>query len=51
MKGAIMKKTMLILVFIFTILMVTSTASTGKAGLGEDYEVWSIDQSNSPLCG
>ncbi len=43
-----MKKTMLILVFIFTISMITSTASTGKAGLGEDYEVWAIDQSNSP---
>jgi DNA-binding beta-propeller fold protein YncE len=36
------------LAFIFTLVMIMLPSSIGKAGLGEDYEVWAIDQSNSP---
>lgn len=42
-----MNRTLLILTIITALVIISSAASIGKAGLGEDYEVWAIDQSNS----
>jgi DNA-binding beta-propeller fold protein YncE len=42
-----MKSKFLILAILCTLVMTTGTASIGKAGLGNDYEIWAIDQSNT----
>lgn len=43
-----MKRTLLILALISTLVMIFGTASIGIADQGGDYEVWAVDQSNSP---
>ncbi len=43
-----MKRIWLILAILSMLVLTSATAPIGNAGLGEDYEIWAIDQSNSP---
>lgn len=43
-----MKRIWLFLAILSMLVLTSATAPIGNAGLGEDYEIWAIDQSNSP---